>query len=603
MILRIRDADGEREVELSRRVATVGRAGDCHLRLRSDGVADVHAVIYRDPAGFRISRADSSLSLLVNGQPAEAHLLEPGDLIVVGGARLEVAPEAAGTAPDPVVGQTPGADVPTADTARALVRVLDLFSRCVLEDEAWPRPAEVLLDALLEVTGAEHGFLLLREGGEPRVVAARPVLDQPGEALDLLSDSIVRQVLHDGQGVVLDDAGHDPTYAAAPSVVRLKLSSVMCLPLGAAAGVDGALYLGHRRRPGLFDARMQAAGRIFCAQAALLLRSARHVESLRGTVADLRRRVEIAAGRELVCQSPRMQQVLALVDRAAPTDISILLLGETGTGKELVARLIHERSRRASGPFVAVNCAAIPETLLESELFGHARGAFTGADRDRTGLLEQACPGTLLLDEVGEMPLPLQAKLLRVLQERSVRRLGENVDRPLDLRLVAASNRELEGAECFRADLYYRLAGLVLALPPLRERTGDLDLLVRLFLGRFAAEFERAVPRLSQAAWERVRRHQWSGNIRELENRMRRAVLMAEQGRIEPEDLGFASEGEGPPEPLAAARDRFVAQHVRETLDRCGGDRAEAARLLGVGLRSLYRYLKLDGPQPGGGAS
>jgi transcriptional regulator with GAF, ATPase, and Fis domain len=585
-VLRIVDASGERRVQLTRRVTTVGSAKECHLRLQGEGVAAVHAMIYRDPAGFRVSVVEPQLVLEVEGRPTDRHLLRPGQELMLGSARLTLT-EAEATGPEP--------PAPDPDT---LLAQLQAFSRCVLDGEAWPRPAEVLLDGLLRASGAEHGFLLLVDQEQPRVVAARPALP-PEEASRLLSDSIVQQALAGRRPVVLDDAARDPAFAGAPSVVRLQLSSVICLPLVDERGLLGALYLGHRARPGLFDAALCQVAQVWAAQASLLLRSARQLEALRNTVNDLRREVELVAERELVVQSPQMQRVLRVLERAAPTDVSVVLLGETGTGKELAGRLLHERSPRARGPFVALNCAAIPDSLLESELFGHARGAFTGAEQARVGLVEQAAGGTLLLDEIGEMPLALQAKLLRVLQERTVRRLGENSDRPVDVRVIAATNRELEGSEGFRQDLYYRVATLVVTLPPLRERVGDLELLSRLFLRRFSVEFQRGDLRLSQAASSVMRRHDWPGNVRELENRLRRAALLAEGVVLEPADLGLDPDSPGGGiEPLGPARDRFVAEHVRRALELCGGDRERAARELGVGLRSLYRYLKLDGGAP-----
>jgi DNA-binding NtrC family response regulator len=587
MLLRIRDTDGERCVTLTRRVTTLGSSEECHVKLAGAGVAPVHAVLYRDPAGYRVSLAEPDLALVVNGTRVDGHLLRVGDRVEIGDVSVEVT-EPGGAAADP-----PENGASELDAATPLLQQLDAFSSSVLAGEPWPRPAEVLLDSLLQGTGAEHGFLLLFEGDRPRIVAARPALENAAVAAELVSDSIVQRVLGDGAAVVLDHAAEDPVYAGAPSVARLQLSSVLCLPVGTGGEIRGALYLGHRQRPGLFGPQVQALARVFCAQAALLLQSARHTESLRNTVADLQRRVDQVAERDIVARSPQMQQVLRTLERAAPSSISVLLLGETGTGKELAARFLHEASPR-SGPFVALNCAAIPEALLESELFGHVRGAFTGAHEDRTGLVEQAAGGTLFLDEVGEMPTALQAKLLRVLQERQVRRVGDVSDRPVDLRVLAASNRKLEGTG-LRSDLYYRLAGLELELPPLRDRTGDLELLTRLFLRRFCAEFDRGGMRLSEAAWQRLRRHDWPGNIRELENRLHRAVLMSDGTELSPEDLGFgAGEGSGI-EPLAPARDRFIAAHVRRALDLCGGDRDLCARELGIGVRSLYRYLKLDG--------
>lgn len=589
MILQIKDGRGVREVALVRRVATLGRAPDCHIQVDSEGVAQLHAVIYRDPQGLKLSLASPEHQVLANGQAVVAHLLQPGDELSIGAASVTVRRGSADRA-----GRGQPSEAESADLADALVIQLEAFSRSVLSQEEWPRPAEVLLDSLLRVTRAEHGFLLLFEGNRPRIVAARPALrtTDPAQQAELISDSIVQKVLQTSEAVVLDDASLDPAFALAPSVVRLHLSSVMCVPLQLGNDLKGALYVGHGRRPGLFGERELAVTRIFCAQGVLLLESARHVEKLRARVDDLSHRLEQAAHQDVIAGSPQMEEVLRILDRAAPTTITVLLSGETGTGKEVAARYLHGVSNR-TGPFLPVNCAAIPAELLESELFGYTRGAFTGATQDRPGLLEEAEGGTLFLDEIGELPPGLQAKLLRVLQDHTVRRLGDRQDRELDLRVVAATNRQLQGSEQFREDLYYRLAELVVEVPPLRERGGDLELLTHFFLRRYTAEFERAATRLGQAAWDRMRAHDWPGNIRELENRLRRAVLMAESAELQPEDLGFDAADGAAPEPLARARDRFVADYVRQAVVRAGGDRARAAQELEIGLRSLYRYLRL----------
>ncbi len=585
MKLIVDDDDGPREVELERRVSTIGSAADCQIPVRARDVALHHAVVYLDVEGYRIgTRGDHPV--LVQGQPAKGQLLRGGDRVVVGDATLTVLDELPAAAAEE--------QSELQQVADALILQLATFSQSVLAQEEWPRPAELLLESLLRAVGAEHGFLLLFDGDSARVVAANPSLDQLGDDL-LLSDSIVQQVLRTGEPVVLDDAAASPDFGAVQSVVQLRLASVMCVPLHVGSTLRGALYVGHRGRCGLFGGRAQAIARIFCAQGVLLLENARYIESLRAKVWDLHHRLEHAGQRELIGESPQMERVLQTLRRAAPTDISLLITGETGTGKELTARFLHDASRRASGPFVAVNCAAIPEELLESELFGHARGAFTGAQRDREGLVESAAGGSLFLDEVGELPLKLQPKLLRVLQERSFRRVGDPRDRPLEARIIAATNRDLLDAPSFRPDLYYRLAELVVEVPPLRERGGDLTLLVKFFLRRFASELERGATRLSRAAWSTVQGHPWPGNVRELRNRLRRAVLMCDEPEIGPEDLGFGPTEGSRFEPLAEARDRFVLQHVQRALEQTGGDRDQAAALLGISVRSLYRYLNPRG--------
>jgi DNA-binding NtrC family response regulator len=303
----------------------------------------------------------------------------------------------------------------------------------------------------------------------------------------------------------------------------------------------------------------------------------------------------------IVARSPGMRRVLELARRVAQVDSTVLISGESGVGKERVARLLHEESSRAAGPFLAINCGALSETLLDSELFGHARGAFTGAIRDRPGLLEAASGGTLLLDEVGEMPAPVQVKLLRALQERQVRRVGENRDRPIRVRLVAATNRELAReveAGRFRKDLYYRLRVVELRVPPLRERREDILPLARALISDAARRMARRAPSLTPRAADQLTRHEWPGNVRELENAMERAVALAQAQRIELEDLPEEIRG-ALPVPVASGGVRTLESLERDyilaALERNGGNQTVTARQLGIGAATLYRKLKRYG--------
>ena len=296
---------------------------------------------------------------------------------------------------------------------------------------------------------------------------------------------------------------------------------------------------------------------------------------------------------EFVTVEPALSRLLELVDRVAARDIAVLLTGETGAGKELVARRLHRGSHSAAGPFVAVNCAAFPESLAESELFGHERGAFTGAERQRAGRFEEAAGGTLFLDEVGELALPLQAKLLRVLEDRRVRRLGGSEDVAVDVRLVAASNRDLEAeAErgAFRRDLYFRLAVVRVDLPPLRDRPRDIPVLAEHLLRRLAARLGVGDLSLGADAVAALTRHPWPGNVRELRNVLERAAVVRGDGVIGAADLGLR-ESAAQLDAVPLDRDGREREAVLEALRRAGGNREAAARLLGVSVRTLYYRL------------
>ncbi len=300
----------------------------------------------------------------------------------------------------------------------------------------------------------------------------------------------------------------------------------------------------------------------------------------------------------LVVRSPGMRRVVDLAQRAARSEATVLVIGESGTGKERVAKLVHEESARTAGPLVAINCAALAESLLEAELFGHARGAFTGATHERVGLLEAAAGGTLFLDEIGEMPLGMQAKLLRALQEREVRRVGENHQRPIDVRVVAATNRPLAeevAAGRFRKDLYYRLRVVELTVPPLRERREDIVPLARVFLVDAARQLGRTAPGLGAEVADQLQRYDWPGNVRELRNAMERVVALSRGAHVEledlPEDVRVALPVSSPTGQVRTLEE-LEREYILAVLARNGGNRTRTARELGIGATTLYRKLK-----------
>ncbi|MBL8941386.1 MAG: sigma-54-dependent Fis family transcriptional regulator, partial [Archangium sp.] len=330
--------------------------------------------------------------------------------------------------------------------------------------------------------------------------------------------------------------------------------------------------------------------------------------SLRREVQRLRLEVSSGAGPQLhgiIAASGAMQKALDVVARVATTQTSILITGESGTGKEVMARAIHERSGRR-GPFVAINCAAMPEALLESELFGHVRGAFTDAREARVGLFTEANGGTLLLDEIGDMPVGLQPKLLRVLQERKVRPLGARAEHPVDVRIIAATHRDLETrieAGSFREDLYFRLNVVSLHLPPLRERTADILPMAQKFLAQFSERAGKAVKGLSARAAEKLLTYDWPGNVRELSNCIERAVALTRYDEVGIDDLPEKVVAHRPTRVVLAAEDpsEFITleelekRYTLKVLEALQGNKTQAARILGIERKTLYRKLEAWG--------
>jgi len=487
----------------------------------------------------------------------------------------------------------------TAD--RRLVALYEMIRRVNAETDP-----DVLLPAILDmalaVVRAERGLiLLLADDGSVRIRVARNLERETLADAETFSRGAVAEAAG-GRSLLAFDALGDERFADLRSVSLYGIRSLMCVPLRSRGSLVGTVYVDHRGERGRFDADDLRFLEAFADHAALALVNARDRTSLVEENRELR---AAATDREglaaLVGDSEPMRSVLDRVRVVAGSDLPVLITGESGTGKELVARAIHFHGARRNEPFVSENCAALPETLLESELFGHVRGAFTGADRDRAGLFEQADGGTLLLDEVGDMSPRMQAQLLRVLETGEVRRVGSEKTRRVDVRVLAATHRDLERstrAGTFRSDLLYRLQVLAVHLPPLRDRPGDVRRLVSYFLDRMARERGRAAPQILPGALDRLERHGWPGNVRELSNVLSRVVVLAGDGPIGADALDRDPAlraarsptpivGDGP-EPLEESERRLIAEALRAA----GGNRSHAARLLGISRATMYRRLR-----------
>ncbi|MEM7138921.1 MAG: sigma-54-dependent Fis family transcriptional regulator [Myxococcota bacterium] len=496
----------------------------------------------------------------------------------------------------------------------------------------------VMTDGAVALSGAERGLVLLTdERGALAPATVRDAEARAGAATAAFSRSIAETVLIDGEPIVTVDAEQDDRVQDYLSVHQLMLKSVACLPIRSRRRTWGVLYLEHRSRRGRFSGADLNLLRAYADQAAIALETAHlwskvqaqkqaleeanealryaneqlerrmhgQAEALRRTereVARLQASVPEGARWGLVGISAPMRKLYEVIDRVALSEVPVVLCGESGTGKELVARAIHQSSARADAPFVSLNCAAIPEGLLESELFGHVAGAFTGAERHRTGVFVQASGGTLFLDEISDMPARMQVDLLRVIQERAVRPVGGAAEEAIDVRLVSSSNRPLQALVAegvIRDDLYYRLAVVELRVPPLRERLEDLPLLCEHFLLRLAEEQGAPRKMLSREALGRLGTHAFPGNVRELEHLLINAAVFAHSDTIEADELALggsprrshrAAEPQNYQDFKGVERDRIVA-----TLNAHGWNRAKAARALGMARRTFYRRLKEHG--------
>jgi len=539
------------------------------------------------------------------------------------------------TAHGPITAHTRSTHLPESDR---LSKILEI-TRDLARERDLPRLLDRVVDYAIALVGAERGFVLLSEDGEVFAQTIRGKLAEDGHAK--FSRSVAEKVITEGEPVIAASARDDERLAQAVSVQSLMIQSIACVPIHGShvtSPIIGALYLETRLRPGLRFREELPTLTAFADQAAIAIENARLMEENTRRANELaianeelsraharleealgRRTEQLAATRRdlrqvraelrshfgyagLVGTSAAMRKLYAILERVKDTDVPVLVTGESGTGKEVVARAIHQASPRAKNAFIGVNCGAIPGNLLESELFGHVRGAFTGADRERKGLFREAEGGTILLDEIGEMPHKMQAGMLRVLQEKTVRPVGGVSEEPVNVRVVAATHRELgqmvrEGT--FREDLYYRLHVVTLEIPPLRARLDDLPALVDHFLGIFAARHRRERKTVSRAAMRKLSGYDWPGNVRQLEHVLLNAWLMTDADDMGPDDFTLptgGSEGRGGVAPVRARTPgefrSSEKERILDALGRANWNRMQAAKLVGIPRRTFYRRLK-----------
>jgi transcriptional regulator with GAF, ATPase, and Fis domain len=593
-------------------VSLIGASPGNDVSVPSVGLAETHVQIAFDGRDFNLEEVDRQGEIQINSKKKRRARLVHGDRLLLGKGEFVFSMFDEPARREPKI-ETPGIASQTMHTVDQLagVRKLYEFSEKLMTKRSLDELLESMLDAVIEVTGAEKGLILLLETAagsgsdevKPVIRASRHVSREAITSPEgTISDSIVRKVIDTGKPIIVSDALTDEAFSASESVVAMKLSSIMCAPLVAQGQVTGALYVGNDRVKGLFHRAQLDLLSIFASQASIIMQNATLLNALRADKEKLSEELSDKRFGDIIGSCPSMLEVRRKVSRVATTDISVLITGETGTGKELIAKEIHRRSSRENCPFVVINCGAIPESLIESELFGHVKGAFTGAVASRPGKFQVADKGTLFLDEIGELPLNLQVKLLRALQERIVFRVGDSRPEKVDIRVVAATNRVLEEeikAGRFREDLYYRLNVVNVFLPPLRERGEDVLVIAKALLTKYADEMHSAVRGFTPAALGAIRKHNWPGNIRQLENRIRKALVLCDKSLLDVSDLELDAPGESNILPLEKAKEEFQRKYVLDVLERNNGNRTQTARDLGVDPRTIFRYLEREqNPMP-----
>jgi Nif-specific regulatory protein len=609
-------------ISLSEGEVTVGRDASNGIAVVDPSVSRKHCLVSWSEGRFRVRDLDSRNGTLVNGNGIEEQWLEHGDQIATGDSsflflldedvtaavsrvEFEDAEAIAETTiihprdvvylqPDRLLRELPA----TSRVARNLNALLKI-SRIVHAIRDLDDLQGQLLDLIFEVVPAGRGAILLaeRESHEFNSTFAR--MRHAGQAqLVKVSRTVARQVLEQGIAMLGSDVRGSSELREVESLAASQVRSLLCVPLTVFQRVIGCIYLDSDSVNNRMNEEHLQLVTAIAGISAVALENARRLHWLE--VENERLTVEVSQERSLVGEGARMKEVYQFLKRVAPTDSTVLIEGESGTGKELAARALHRNSPRAGKPFVAINCSAIPETLLESDLFGHERGAFTGAASLKRGRLEVADGGVVFLDEIGELALSLQVKLLRVLQEREFERVGGTQSIKVDIRLIAATNSNLEQAMRegrFRQDLYYRLAVLKITMPTLRDRKDDIPMLVRHFVQKHAKRCKVKPRPVSREALACLVNYDWPGNVRELENAIERALVLGTSDMILPEDLPETLlERTPPPEMIEAkyhaAIKELKKQLILDAVEQTQGSYADAARILGVHPNYLHRLIR-----------
>lgn len=456
---------------------------------------------------------------------------------------------------------------------------------------------EQVMDLAMEVLAAERGFLLLTNSEKKRgfeAVTARNISEENIAGIRDLSTSVVNKVLESGEPVLTFDASTDERFSGARSIIIQKIQSIVCTPLKVADDIIGAIYMDSQQQSDRFTDEGLQFLQAFSRQAAMALSSVQNFENLNRENRILKRQIELnSLFPEIIGKSRQIRDILEMVMSVAPAKATVLIEGESGTGKELVAKALHYHSPRREKLFVPVFCNSLSENLLESELFGHKRGAFTGAVADKPGLFEEADGGTVFLDEIGDINFNIQTKLLRVIQEGEIKRVGDAKTRKVNVRIVSATNKSLadevrEGR--FREDLFYRLNVINLKMPPLRERQGDVPILAQHFLAKFTRENGKHIKGFEKEALQALKEYRWPGNIRELENTIERAVILTRDAQVKAETLNLNKISIH--NLVGRSLEEIEKAVIIETLQMTGNHRTRTAEILGVSRRWLQYRIK-----------
>jgi Nif-specific regulatory protein len=597
-------------------LTTIGRDASCTITFNDNRVSRHHCQIWKEGENYKIKDLNSKNGIYVNNLRVTETTLSHGDTIQIGENILAFN----NTEPNPVAGVSITPELkqtmvihsisgkPNHNLQPELLTKLiqektiqDLttlyhvsFSIYTIRDTN--RLLTRVLELIFRTVPAERGVILLYDEKtlslEPR--ASRVLEGVPKKEINI-SSTIINKAFNENIALLTKDASIDTRFDAKTSIVQEEIRSAMCIPIGTQKNTFGVIYLDTQTTTSAFN---EDALRLITAisnQVAIAIENIHFHQELETSTNNLNK--ELQKVYNMVGKSKQIMDVFSQIDKVAQTDSNVLITGESGTGKELVARAIHYNSPRKNKPFICINCTALPETLIESELFGHEKGAFTNAYTTKPGQFELADGSTLFLDEIGEMPVNSQMKLLRVLEENKIRHVGGTKDIPVNVRVIAASNKELEKSVKegkFREDLYYRLKVININIVPLRERKEDISLLAKYYFEYFKSKTAYPIKGISPEAIKMMEEYPWPGNIRQLKNSIERAIVMSRKDYIDSEDLDLAPHEPEieHPEKICTLAD-IEKEHIIRVLKTAKGNKTKTAEILGIRRSTLYEKLKL----------
>ena len=596
---------------------TLGRGPDNSMQFTDPRVSRHHCHIWKNDSTYRIKDLDSKNGTYLNNLPITETILQNGDIIQIGETKLNflfrkekqvsnVSLDSSDAKQTIILSKLPANSIRNLDA--------DLLSRLATEKMVKDlsvlyhlsfsiytiRNIDRLLNRVLELifkaVPVERGVILLVDKQSQELTPqSTKQRNKDSKEMIKISTTMTQQVYLENIAILTKDASIDKRFDAKTSIIAEKIRSAICVPIGTPEETFGAIYLDTKTTTYAFTEDTLRLITAIANQVAIAVENIQFHNELELTTTVLHK--ELREVYNMIGTSKQMKEVFNTISKVAPLDSTVLITGESGTGKELVARAIHYNSKRTDKPFICVNCTTLPEALIESELFGHEKGAFTGAHATKPGQFELCNGGTIFLDEIAEMPIASQSKLLRVLEENKIRRVGGTKDIPVDIRVIAASNRNIDDAlkeRHLREDLFYRLKVINIHMSPLRERKGDIPLIIQYYLEKFKGKATHPIKGFSTEAVKLMESFSWPGNVRELKNCIERAIVLSKREILGPKDLDLIpQDAVFDKNKVIPPLDEIEKKHIHKVLETCKGNKTKAAELLGIRRSTLYEKLKL----------